>query len=286
MLEAYEAYGDYDTMAELARTLVQAAAYSLNNSHVVTHADGTEYDLGGQWAETTLYGALSAALGEEVTPGTPMSALLGYAAKHDVAVDPLWGPGKLAEELFEIRLSIEPMAARLAAQRGTTADHAAIRAAFVRMSQAHVGLEDAIEADIDFHLQILQAEHNRFLLPISSVVRAALSISIPRTMAASGGFGASLNQHEAILTAIERREGEAALAAGRVAGQCVDAVGDLRRVPRLGAEPGAAVPGREPPRAAAPPQDRSPRARTDRSLTPTPDRLGRVCREFSCIAMS
>lgn len=119
----------------------------------------------------------------------------------------------LAEELFEIRLFIEPMAARLAAQRGTAADHAAIRAAFVRMSQAQVGLDEAIDADIDFHLQILHAAHNRFLLPISSVVRAALSISIPRTMAASGGFGASLNQHEAILAAIERRDGEAALVA-------------------------------------------------------------------------
>lgn len=123
----------------------------------------------------------------------------------------LFDQDALAEELFEICLSIEPVAARLAARRGSTADHAAIRAAFVRMSQA--GLEEAIEADIDFHLQILQAAHNRFMLPISSVVRAALSISIPRTMAATCGLGASLDQHEAILTAIERRDGEAALAA-------------------------------------------------------------------------
>ncbi|MFC6015443.1 lysine--tRNA ligase [Plantactinospora solaniradicis] len=101
MLEAYEAYGDYDTMATLTRELVQRAALAASGSHVVTHADGTEFDLGGQWTSTTLYGALSEALSEEVTVRTGMADLLGYAEKVGLAVDPKWGPGKLAEELFE-----------------------------------------------------------------------------------------------------------------------------------------------------------------------------------------
>jgi lysyl-tRNA synthetase class 2 len=101
MLEAYEAYGDYDTMATLTRELVQRAALAAGGSHVVTHADGTEFDLGGQWTSTTLYGSLSEALGEEVTVRTGMADLLGYAEKVGLAVDPKWGPGKLAEELFE-----------------------------------------------------------------------------------------------------------------------------------------------------------------------------------------
>ncbi|WP_225946417.1 lysine--tRNA ligase [Plantactinospora soyae] len=101
MLEAYEAYGDYDTMATLTRELVQRAALAATGSHVVAHADGTEFDLGGEWTSTTLYGALSEALGEEVTVRTGMTDLLGYAEKVGLAVDPKWGPGKLAEELFE-----------------------------------------------------------------------------------------------------------------------------------------------------------------------------------------
>ena len=101
MLEAYQAYGDYDTMAELTRELVQAAAAAVAGSHIVTRADGTEFDLGGRWREVTLYGVLSDALGEEVTVATPMPTLVEYAKKHDVTVDPKWGPGKLAEELFE-----------------------------------------------------------------------------------------------------------------------------------------------------------------------------------------
>jgi lysyl-tRNA synthetase class 2 len=101
MLETYQAYADYNTMATLTRELVQEAAYRLSGSHVVRHHDGTEFDLGGQWREVTLYGSLSEALGEEVTVDTPRPRLAELAAKHDVPVDPKWGPGKLAEELFE-----------------------------------------------------------------------------------------------------------------------------------------------------------------------------------------
>lgn len=101
MLEIYEAYGDYDTMAELTRNLVQEAALAVGGSHVVTHADGSEFDLGGEWASVTLYGSLSEALGEEVTVETDMARLLAYADKVNLAVDPKWGPGKLVEELFE-----------------------------------------------------------------------------------------------------------------------------------------------------------------------------------------
>jgi lysyl-tRNA synthetase, class II len=102
MLECYEAYADYNVMAALTRELVQEAATAVSGSHVVTHADGTELDLGGAWREVTLYGVLSEALGAEVSVETPMATLLEYADKHELAVDPKWGPGKLAEELFEL----------------------------------------------------------------------------------------------------------------------------------------------------------------------------------------
>ncbi|GAB3997128.1 hypothetical protein GCM10029992_19170 [Glycomyces albus] len=71
MLEAYRTYGDYRTIAELTKSLVQGAAESVFGSTAVTLADGSAYDLGGEWAETTLFGSLSEALGEEVTVDTP-----------------------------------------------------------------------------------------------------------------------------------------------------------------------------------------------------------------------
>jgi lysyl-tRNA synthetase, class II len=101
MLEAYEAYGDYDSMAVLTRELVQAAAVALAGDTVVTHVDGTEYDFGGEWASLRLYDAVSAAVGEAVTPRTPLERLREIAEAHDVPANPGWSAGKLVEELFE-----------------------------------------------------------------------------------------------------------------------------------------------------------------------------------------
>jgi lysyl-tRNA synthetase, class II len=101
MLETYQAYGDYNTVADLTRDLVQGAAAALTGSHVVRYVDGSEMDLGGTWRSVSLFGVLSDAVGEDVTIETPFAKLLELAAKHDVAVDPKWGAGKLVEELFE-----------------------------------------------------------------------------------------------------------------------------------------------------------------------------------------
>lgn len=172
-------------------------------------------------SRTTLREALKILSTKGFIEAKPRLGTRVRAAEHWNTLDPVvlsWqghaeDQDALAEELFEIRLSIEPLAARLAARRGVAADHAGIRAAFLRMAGEQANVEEAIEADIEFHLQIFQAAHNRFLLPVASVIRAALSISIPRTMAASGGFGQSLAQHEAILLAIEARDEETAASA-------------------------------------------------------------------------
>ncbi|HWS58660.1 MAG TPA: amino acid--tRNA ligase-related protein, partial [Actinotalea sp.] len=87
-LEAYEAYGDYDTMAALTRDLVQTAARDALGSTLVTLADGTEYDLGGQWTAISLYHSLSQALGEEITPQHPVADLMRLVERFDIQVDP------------------------------------------------------------------------------------------------------------------------------------------------------------------------------------------------------
>ncbi|MGH3428706.1 MAG: lysine--tRNA ligase, partial [Mycobacteriales bacterium] len=101
MLETYEAYGDYNSIATLTRELVQQAARSTFGSEIVRHADGTEHDLSGEWRSVTLYGVISEELGEEITVATPRERLVEYAEKHQIAANPAWGPGKLAEEIFE-----------------------------------------------------------------------------------------------------------------------------------------------------------------------------------------
>jgi lysyl-tRNA synthetase class 2 len=100
MLEAYHAYGDYHQMADLTQELIQKAALAVAGSTTVTWADGTEYDLGGQWNRLGLYESLSDASGTRITPDTSLSDLESMAQKVGIEVaQPT--PGKYVEELWE-----------------------------------------------------------------------------------------------------------------------------------------------------------------------------------------
>ena len=101
MIESYEAYGDWNSMAELTRTLVQDAAKEVFGSHVVKHHDGRELDLGGKWNEVSLFDAISDAIGEKVSAQTSNDDLKKIATKLGIKCDPKWVTGKLAEVIFE-----------------------------------------------------------------------------------------------------------------------------------------------------------------------------------------
>jgi lysyl-tRNA synthetase class 2 len=100
MLEAYQAYGDYNQMADLTQELIQDAALAIGGSQIVTWADGSEYDFGGEWERVSMYDSLSAASGRQVTADTSLDELLAFAGTVGVEVhQPTHG--KLVEELWE-----------------------------------------------------------------------------------------------------------------------------------------------------------------------------------------
>jgi len=101
MIESYQAYGDWRSIADLTRDLVQNAAMAIAGSHVVTHHDGRQADLGGKWREISLYDAISEGVGEKVTALTSLDDLKKIATKLGMKIDPKWITGKLAEEIFE-----------------------------------------------------------------------------------------------------------------------------------------------------------------------------------------
>ena len=101
MIEAYQSYGDWDSIATLTRDLIQEAAFTVFGSHVVTHHDGRELDLGGTWREANLFDLISEGVGEVVTPQSSLDELKIIATKLGMKIDPKWITGKLAEEIFE-----------------------------------------------------------------------------------------------------------------------------------------------------------------------------------------
>ena len=100
MVEAYQAYGDYRQMADLTQEMIQKAALAIGDSLVVTLADGTDYDFGGEWDRISMLDSLNAASGWSITAHTPLDELRGYADSVGIEVGQPTS-GKYIEELWE-----------------------------------------------------------------------------------------------------------------------------------------------------------------------------------------
>jgi lysyl-tRNA synthetase, class II len=101
MLEAYQAYGDYTTIAELTRSMILAASVAATGGTVIQRLDGSEHDIGGEWPWVGVHEAISAALGEEITPDTGEDQLRKLAGQASVSLEPSWNAGQIVLELYE-----------------------------------------------------------------------------------------------------------------------------------------------------------------------------------------
>ncbi|EST35619.1 bifunctional lysylphosphatidylglycerol synthetase/lysine--tRNA ligase LysX [Streptomyces roseochromogenus] len=100
MLEAYQAYADYDVMLDLTRELIQGAATAAFGSPVA-RKEGQEYDISGPWPVKTVYGALSEVLGEEIGPGSELLRLHRLCDRAGVPYTADDGPGDIVLEMYE-----------------------------------------------------------------------------------------------------------------------------------------------------------------------------------------
>ncbi|AKK03981.1 lysine--tRNA ligase [Corynebacterium epidermidicanis] len=109
MLETYQAWGTYDDGADLIKRCIQSVAMEVFGTLEVTLADGTVYDLGGEWKSIEMYPSLNEALARkfpgqpEVTISSSVEELKAIAAVIGLEVPAKggWGHGKLVEEIWE-----------------------------------------------------------------------------------------------------------------------------------------------------------------------------------------
>ena len=99
-LEAYQAYGDYDTMADLTRELVLDAAHALGRTEV-PDGRGATIDLAAPWRRVPIHELVSRAVGEEVTVETSADVLRKVADRHEVVLQPGWTAGEIVLEIYE-----------------------------------------------------------------------------------------------------------------------------------------------------------------------------------------
>lgn len=105
LLEAYQAHADYLTWIDGCREIIQNAAIAANGAAVIMRpgADGAlqPVDISGEWTVQTIHNAVSAALGEAVSPDTDLATLRRLCDGAGVPYLTHWDAGAVVLELYE-----------------------------------------------------------------------------------------------------------------------------------------------------------------------------------------
>lgn len=109
------------------------------------------------------------------------------------------------DELYEVRLILEPAAAAHAARRRTEDDLAAIRRALTHFRVAYETGDNVYEADIEFHQAVATASGNSVLARVLSPMSDMLAVARKATGTIPVAVERALHEHEAIAAAIEAR---------------------------------------------------------------------------------
>lgn len=118
----------------------------------------------------------------------------------------------LVADLMDIRLAIEPFAAKLAAERRAQTDVARIGVAYERMARAVDGDGNYTEADLAFHTALIAASGNRFLVQMEPIVAGILRMSFSLSTESMEEARGSLPDHRRLFEAIRDQDGEGARA--------------------------------------------------------------------------
>lgn len=210
----------------VGRNLTYALLDSVGKAIVTGHYDDTPFPTEGDLARQF---AVSRSVTREAVKMLTAKGLVAARPRKGTSVQPptawnLFDPDvlrwmlerkfslDLLRQFTELRIAIEPVAAALAAEAADAQGIAGIAAGYQRMVAAEAGDDDPLEADIAFHIAILEAARNPFYAQFSDVVSTALRTSIRFTNRFKGRT-ASLPQHRAVLSAIEARDADGARAA-------------------------------------------------------------------------
>lgn len=113
-------------------------------------------------------------------------------------------------ELYVVRAELEGLAANLAARHATPEE---VRVLSDMVRDDHNLIDDPTamaRANRRFHKQIHLASHNRYLVQQLDLVHRSMALMATTSLAADGRPEDALEEHQAIVSAIENRDAEAA----------------------------------------------------------------------------
>src|ERR1700761_7546188 len=117
---------------------------------------------------------------------------------------------RFVNDLFELRMMIEPQGAKLAAIRRTPEDLAQLREAYAGLAAAGNDAERWEEPDMRFHQLLLSATHNELMEPLGALIETALAMGFRLSNATPGGPRHALGMHKAILDTVAAQDAEGA----------------------------------------------------------------------------
>ena len=118
-------------------------------------------------------------------------------------------------ELYVVRAQLEGLAARLAAKHASVEEVRVLRD-MVADDRKLVNDPKALSrANKRFHKQIHLASHNRYLVQQLDLVHRTMALLATTSLAVEGRSAKAVSEHDAIVTAIEARDGDAAAEALR-----------------------------------------------------------------------
>jgi DNA-binding GntR family transcriptional regulator len=113
-------------------------------------------------------------------------------------------------ELYEVRAELEGLAAQLAAQHATP-EEVRVLYDMIASDRKIIGNPEKLSrANRRFHNQIHLASRNRYLIKQLEMVHRSMALLTSTSLAVDGRGEMALNEHEAIVKAIEQHDGEAA----------------------------------------------------------------------------
>ncbi|MBT2500134.1 FadR family transcriptional regulator [Agromyces sp. ISL-38] len=117
-------------------------------------------------------------------------------------------------ELLELRSGLEIYVARLAADRLTDEQLAALARHLDRMrASVDDDLKSFVKADLAFHRELATSADNSVLLDLLQIVRSLLRVWVDRAVQDEAKARTALEEHEAVYRALSARDGDAAASA-------------------------------------------------------------------------
>ena len=122
---------------------------------------------------------------------------------------------RMVSEIYEIREILEGTAAAFAARHALDGEIAVLRDIVSRELEIKDDAVALVEHNRIFHEALYRSTHNRYLERFLNTLRESMALWVHTTLSVPGRSQEALNQHDAIVTAIERRDAPAAEQAAR-----------------------------------------------------------------------